>query len=1191
MNSIFSPTSTEEIAAIKQPILLHSPSRLYDHFPTIPIKIRSSNDSIFFTSALLDSGATSLYVSSSFISSNAIPTRPLPRPLQAYNADDTINKSTILDEAYLTIEVNGHVSSDWFFVTELGTKDLVVGMTWLREHNPLIDWQTGKISFKRCPSSCGSLLQTLNNLAMAIEVIAHEDYETQEINEVNQYKPGSHLSTTLAMEEFKNKKVLTLEDIKAGPFADYIDVFEESGFQNLPPHRKWDHAIDLKEDWEQHLWKPRVYPLTWDETQELDTFLEENLKNGRIRPSKSPLASPVFFIKKKTGDKRMVIDYRKLNDITKKNAYPLPLAEDIVYKWQGCKYFSTLDVKSGYYNVRMKEGDEWKTAFITKRGLFESLVMTFGLCNAPATFQNMMEDIFIVQIRRGDAGAFIDDIGIGTKSDSSKKLGDEDFHIKVCREILQIFREQGLYLKASKCEFLKATMHYLGFIVSGNSVSMDPIKVAPIKEWPIPSCLKDVRSFMGFINFYRRFIHDFATKARPLNDLTKKDVDWHWDTEQQSAFDSLKEAMITAPVLALPNQEKAFRVETDASNVAYGAVLAQQNDEEEWHPVAFLSHSLNDTQRNYDTHDKELLAIVEALKHWRHFLLGSKFPVTVLTDHNNLLYFRKTQDLNRRQARWAQYLEHFPHLILKHRAGALNVAADALSRRADYGDGKGDNKGMILLPEKLFEIDLCIASIEPFINRERSFRDLLYFEQAQDPLILSFNLTKEGEKLPMGWGLHEDLWAYWNKIYIPSPLRQTVFRALHSSPTAGHPGRDATLELIRRDYYWPGLRSNIEEWVRNCDICQRTKALRHKPHGELKPVDPVTERWKVVTTDFITGLPSCRGSDAIWTATDKGTKMVHLAPTVTTLDSEGSQHLYLDRVWKLHGTQAKIITDRGPQFASRFTKDIHKHLGIQTALSTAYHPQTDGQSERTNQEVEQVLRTVVAWHQDDWVDWLPLVEFALNNRYKKALGTTPFYANYGFHPQIGSLPRIDTPIDSVENFVKHIQTVQSNTKLALLQAAEEMKKFYDRHRGKTPVYAIGQKVLLDNADLRLNRPTRKLTERRSGPFVILERIGTHAYKLDLPLTWKTVHPVFHVSKLEPYHEDPQFPNFPQPPPDVLEGEPEWEVEEVLDSKLDRSTLKFLVKWKGWSISDNSWEPEDNLTNSHWVHRTLFVINN
>jgi hypothetical protein len=703
------------------------------------------------------------------------------------------------------------------------------------------------------------------------------------------------------------------------------------------------------------------------------------------------------------------------------------------------------------------------------------------------------------------------------------------------------------------------------------------------------------------LNYYRRFIYDFSHIARPLHDLTKQDVPWTWGQPQQEAFEKLKTAMLTAPVLVHPDHERQYLLETDASDVAIGAVLSQKQDDGKYHPVDFLSSSHTKEQRAYPTHDQELLAIMKALDHWRHWLMGAKHTVEVLSDNEGLQWFRTKQKLNGRQKRWMVELEDY-HVKIYHRPGRQSVVPDALSRRPDHGtllEKAALGHGVVLPNHYFADSPLCLDSShksqrvnavqhESFTNKDHlapfpkdSLEMGIYKAQARDPLILKFNMTTEGDEttIPKHWKLDNSLWTYWNKIYIPETYRQMVFREHHSAPTAAHPGRDATLYSIRQHYYWPNLKNDVIEWIRNCDICQRTKVITKKPHGQLKPIDVAPRPWGVVTSDLITGLPPCKGYTAIWGATDKRGKMVHIAPTTDELDSEGSERLFMDKVWKLHGTPDKMITDRGPQFSSRFVKSLNENLQIETALSTAYHPQTDGQSERTNQNIEQALRTVVSWHQDDWVDWLPIIEFALNNRYHSALKTTPFYANYGFHPHIGSLPRIDTPIESVENFVRHIQEVQKDTKKALEQAAEDMKRFYDRHRGQTPEYNVGQKVLLDNADLRLNRPSRKLSERRSGPFKILERIGTHAYRLELPAQWKNVHPVFHVTKLELYREDPENPNFPQPLPDVIEGEPEWEVEKVLDAKLDRKTLYFLVKWKGWEDHENSWEPEINLVHS------------
>ena len=1060
---------------------------------------------------------------------------------------------------------------------------MIIGMTWLKDHNPLIDWRTGHIEFTRCTPSCGRLtkgqhlIQTLveSSTTTSDSPIYHQVNSTRE-----------NISTRLAIDELKNKKTLTVDDIKNGPFAEFADVFSDEGFNELPPHRSYDHEVVLLPEFDQvqHRLKSKIYQLSYEEQKELDQFLEENLKTGRIRPSKSPIASPVFFVAKKDGKRRMVIDYRKLNDVTKKHAYPLPLIEDLLYDWKGKVLFSLVDVRAGFHNIRIKPGDEWKTAFITNRGLYEFTVMPFGMTNSPATFQNLMNDVFEPFVRSGDSKVFIDDLATATFSATKSNDTDDDVHIRRMKEILQTFRENHLFLKPSKCIFLQPEIPYLGHIVDGKSIRMDPVKIAAVVDWPIPSTLTQVQSFLGFLNFYRRFIPDFAAIARPLNDLTKKSTPFGWTPERQEAFDKLRGLVTSSPILIMPDREKPFRVETDASLVALGAVLTQQDSEGQWKPIAYISRSFNVTERNYDVHDRELYAIIYALKQWRHYLLGAKYPVEVFTDHQSLLYFRSAQNLNRRQARWALILENY-NLRFLHTPGKQNTVADALSRRSDFKKNANDNTSVQLLPESLFQGDTQQAEQVNSINEDIRWPEgstpnkahtMIEKAQASDLLCRDLQTTTP---IPDHWEIRQGLWIYWGKIYIPDTLRHAVFNDRHSSPSAGHPGRDATLESIKRYYYWPSMNRDIADWVRWCDVCQRTKIKKHKPVGKLLPIDVVPRPWGVVCSDLITGLPPCRGFNAIWNGNDKRTKMVHIQETTDTLTSEGLHKIYLSRVYRPHGAPDKWITDRGPQYSSKYTLETNRLLEIETALSTAYHPQTDGSSERLNQEIEQVLRTVVNHHQDDWVDWLPLVEFALNNRYHKGLGMTPFYANYGFHPQIGSLPLIDTPIPSVADFVEHIKEVQKTTERALTQAAEDMKRFYDRHRGETPDYPVGTKVLLDNTDLAINRPSRKLSERRSGPFEIIEKIGTHAYRLNLPSQWKTVHPVFHVSKLEPYQEDPDKPNFSLPPPDIIEGEPEWEVEDILASKMFHNKLRYLVKWKGWPSSDNSWEPRENLENS------------
>jgi len=471
-------------------------------------------------------------------------------------------------------------------------------------------------------------------------------------------------------------------------------VFAKEDFDMLPEHCKWDHVIKLIPGAEPK--SSKVYPLSPLEQAELDAFLEENLRTGRIQPSKSPMAAPVFFIKKKDGSLRLVQDYCALNAVTVKNRYPLPLISELVSQLCGAQYFTKLDVCWGFNNVRIKPGDEWKAAFHTNRGLFEPLVMFFGMTNSPATFQTMMNDVFRTVIAEGIVVVYLDDILIFTKT--------EEEHERAVRRVLEILAEHKLFLRLEKCEFHRKQIEYLGLVISENTVAMDPIKVAGVREWPTPESRTDVQAFVGFVNFYRRFIQDFSTIARPFFDLTRSDHAWNWGTKEQEAFECLKMAVTTAPILVSPQDLEPFCIEADSSDFASRAVLSQKlPGEEKWHPVAFYSKSLSPVEQNYEIHDKEMLAIIHALEEWRHFLEGARHPVEIWTDHKNLEYFMTAKKLNRRQAHWSLYLAHFDFKLI-HRPGRSMGKPDALSWRPDHGKGASDNKDVILLRLELIVV-------------------------------------------------------------------------------------------------------------------------------------------------------------------------------------------------------------------------------------------------------------------------------------------------------------------------------------------------------------------------------------------------------------------------------------------------------------------------------------------------------
>jgi len=889
------------------------------------------------------------------------------------------------------------------------------------------------------------------------------------------------------------------------------------------------------------------------------------------------MASPCFFIKKKDGKLRFVQDYRKLNSMTVKNRYPLPLIPELVEKLRGAKYFTKLDVRWGYQNVRIKEGDEWKAAFRTNRGLFEPLVMLYGLTNSPATFQTMMNDIFKDLISRGVVCVYIDDILIFTK--------DLAEHRKVVREVLDILRKHKLYLRPDKCDFEVTRIEYLGLIISEGKVEMDPVKVEGVAKWPVPRSKKEVQQFVGFINFYRRFIQDFSHIARPLYDITGN-TPWRWEEPQQKAFDELRRRITSTPILVLPTDDEPFRIEADSSDYATGAVLSQLSKEDDkWHPVAFLSKSLNAVERNYEIYDKEMLAIIRALEEWRHFVEGARHNVEIWTDHRNLEYFMSAKKLNRRQARWSLYLSRFD-FNLHHRPGRTMGKPDALSRRPDHGNGSGDNDDVVLLKPELFAIraleGLAVEGEEKEIVQE--IRKKNRTGEVEMQVAAAVKGLKGGNRRTMvgsEWREENGLILFRNRIYVPrdAELRRRIVSQHHDSLIAGHPGRWKTLELVSRSYWWPQMSRYIGQYCSTCDLCLRTKAQRHRPVGELLPLEIPDERWKTVSVDFVVELPDAHGYDAVMCTVDSVGKRGHFIPTNTTCTARGAAELYLRNVWKLHGLPTNVVSDRGSQFVAEFMRELYRLLDIKMSPSTAYHPQSDGQTERLNQEMEQYVRLFTNERQDNWDELLPLAEFSYNNHVHSATQHTPFVLDTGRNPRMGFEPNVEpSRNEAVNEFVDRMKSTLEEAKSALRKSKDDMARYYNRRRDPTPIYEPGDRVYLDSTDISTTRPSRKLSHRFLGPFEVERAVGKNAYRLRLPHSMRLLHPVFSVVKLLRAPVDPIPGRRPAPPPDpvVVEGEPQYELEAVLDSRLYRHRLQFLVAWKGYGREENSWVDERDI---------------
>src|ERR1700720_3638226 len=783
-----------------------------------------------------------------------------------------------------------------------------------------------------------------------------------------------------------------------------------------------------------------------------------------------------------------------------------------------------------------------------------------GLQNAPSTFQRFMNHVLREEIAGGHVRVYVDDVILFA--------ADLAIHRYWMDRVFKKFEKYRLCLRLSKCEFEKSEVIFLGMKISHNHLEHDLAKGVAIHNWPRPRNVKDVQKFNGLLNYLQRHIPKLSAQAKPLFRLTGK-VPWKWEEEEEAAFQDLCMALVSAPVLALPQDKGRWKVETDASNLATGGVLSQQQEDGTWRVVDYISKALTAAEKNYNVYDKEFLAVIRAMHEWRAYLIGAHETIEIWTDHVNLQYFRKPQKLKPRQVRWVGELQCFDFEI-KYRTGKSNTKADALSRRPDYGETVEEDAPVQVFPDA--EIRTSFTSeMETLLQKNSAVH-------VQKPEGLDDEWTRD----------RVGLWRKGGVTWVPEEVREEVLKFEHDLPGAGHPGPRKLRAALLKSYWWVDMVKDADRYAQGCETCQRTKPDHTKRAAPLHPHSIPDGPWSVISWDIVGPLPLSRGHNAILVIVDKFTKRTIIEGIGMDLTGLGAARILRDRVFRNHGIPHKIVSDRGPQFVSRFMKEFYSMIGVKANPSTAFHPQTDGQTERVNQEIEVYLRAYVDHLQDDWAEWLATAEFALNNREHSATRQTPFFLEYGRHPWNGGIRPPSEVNPAADEWMAMLTESRRAAKEAMEKAAVAMKKSYDATKCPGREYSKGDLVWLDTRNLKMDRPSKKLDNKRAGPFAVEEKVGPAGYRLKLPRAWR-IHRVINEVLLTPFLP-PSFlsQSPPPPPPATIEDDHlEYEVEAILDVKKVGRGVKYLVKWMGYPVEENTWEPRRNLTNVTLVLQDFF----
>lgn len=809
--------------------------------------------------------------------------------------------------------------------------------------------------------------------------------------------------------------------------------------------------------------KSRYYPVSPAIQERINKELEYMLQNDIVEPSESSWSSPVLLVPKPNNTWRFCVDYRNLNKVTKKDAYPLPYVSAILDKLRNAQYLSSLDIKSAYWQVPVaKESREYTAFTIPNRGLFQFKVLPFGLSNSPATWQRLIDKVIGSDLEKYCL-VYLDDIIVVTDN--------FDLHLRVLEEVFKRLLAAGLTVSKDKCQFCRESLKYLGYVVDRQGLHVDPDKVSAILNLPTPRNVKQVRQVIGTISWYRKFVPNFSNIIAPLCFLLRKNQPFIWTPECEKAFSKIKQCLVSAPILSCPDFERPFYVQTDASGHGIGAVLSQQHDDGE-HVICYISRSLSRTEKNYSVTELECLSVLWAVEKLKCYLEGYKF--FVISDHASLKWLDNLKDPTGRLARWAVRLQQFDYEVI-YRKGKDHVVPDLLSRAVS---------DIASLVEKSIK--------DPWYQKmmERVSKDPLHFPDwrvENSTLLKHINCTYPE--------LSQE--STWWKIVVPKENRLELLQSNHDAVTSGHPGIYKTYEKLKSKYYWPKMRADVTRYVHRCHTCTAHKPENRTPPGLMGSRPNITKPWQMISIDLVGPLPrSSQGYMYILVVSDYFSKFPLLFP-LRTASAKSITKLIEESVFLLFGTPEFLICDNGTQFRSREFTSTCDSYKVKILFTSPYHPQANP-VERVNRTLKIMLSSYVQENHRQWDKVLAQVGCAMRTLKHESTCQTPFFVNFGReHCVYGTdhhHPVQDNTValDRSRGFYRVYQDVQKR----LEAAHQKSKSRYDLRR--RPVqYSAGDRVwkrnyVLSNA---AQGYTAKLAPKFVGPFFIKRKVSSVTYEV------------------------------------------------------------------------------------------------